>query len=116
MHRRPVQEPGLRAYQNGTNPCRQAKLFSLNLILHGIACRSSLGLIGKPAMCPVKQQQQGKVHPVRPALGHDEYMIRRRQCPAIGDVRSVDFQFAKFLSFVKMLLKGVFRVNAVLQK
>jgi hypothetical protein len=43
-------------------------------------------------------------------------MIRRRQCPAIGDVRSVDFQFAKFLSFVKMLLKGVFRVNAVLQK
>jgi hypothetical protein len=75
-----------------------------------------LGLIGKPAMCPVKQQQQGKVHPVRPALGHDEYMIRRRQCPAIGDVRSVDFQFAKFLSFVKMLLRGVFRVNAVLQK
>ena len=43
-------------------------------------------------------------------------MIRRRQCPAIGDVRSVDFQFAKFLSFVKMLLKGVFRVNAVLQE
>ena len=43
-------------------------------------------------------------------------MIRRRQCPAIGDVRSVDFQFAKFLSFVKVLLKGVFRVKAVLQK
>jgi hypothetical protein len=40
MHRRPVQEPGLRAYQNGTNPCRQAKLFSLNLILHGIARRT----------------------------------------------------------------------------
>lgn len=30
------------------------------------------GLIWKPAMGPVKQQQQGKVHPVRPALGHDE--------------------------------------------
>ena len=33
-------------------------------------------------MCSVKQQQQGKVHPVRLALGHDEYMIRRRQRPA----------------------------------
>ena len=30
------------------------------------------GLIWKPTMSPIKQQQQGKVHPVRPALGHDE--------------------------------------------
>ena len=37
MHRQPLQEPGLCAYQNGTNPYRQAKLFSLNLIFHGIA-------------------------------------------------------------------------------
>ena len=57
-----------------------------------------LGLVGEPAMCPVKQQQQGKVHPVRPALGHDAYTLRRRQRPAIGDVRSIKFQCAKLLS------------------
>jgi hypothetical protein len=45
-----------------------------------------LGFIGEPAMCPVEQQQQGKVHPVRLVLGHDERKIRRCQRPAIGDV------------------------------
>ncbi len=57
-----------------------------------------LGLIRKSAMCSVKQQQQGEVHPVRLALGHDEHKIRGRQRPTIEDVRSGNSQFAKLLS------------------
>lgn len=77
---------------------RRARHAELLDYLAGSAWLDFLGLIGKPAVCPVKQQQQGKVHPIRLALGHDEYTIRRRECPAIGDVRFVNFQFAEFLN------------------